>query len=91
MKAFGEVVKDRRQFLKLTLEELAKKIGSHKGYISGIENGKVSPPSPRITEKLCLALEIGVEGMLLRGWAQKAPKRVRAWVSDLVAKELHER
>lgn len=91
MKAFGEVVKARRLFLKLTLEELARKVGTHKGYISGIENRKVSPPSPGITEKLCKALEIGVEGMMLRGWAQKAPKRIRDWASDLVAKELHER
>lgn len=91
MRKFGEVVKSRRRFLKLTLEDVARKVGTHKGYLSGIENGKVKPPAPGITEKLCQALEIGVEGMLLRGWAEKAPKRIRPWVADLASKELHER
>jgi transcriptional regulator with XRE-family HTH domain len=91
MLKFGEVVRARRKFLNLTLEALARKIGSHKGYVSGIENQKVSPPSPKITEKLSRALEINVDKLLLHGWAQKAPKKIRSWVSDMVSKELYER
>ena len=37
---FGEIVKSRRQELKITQEQLALKIGKKRTYISRIENGE---------------------------------------------------
>ena len=38
--AIGELIKEERKQANLTQEELAKKIGAKKSYISRIENGK---------------------------------------------------
>lgn len=38
--AIGEIIKEERRIAKLTQEELAKKIGARKSFISRIENGK---------------------------------------------------
>lgn len=37
--AIGEIIKEERRLAKLTQEELAKKIGTKKSFISRIENG----------------------------------------------------
>ena len=42
MSNFGDLVKRLRKERSLTLEAVAKKIGSHKGYVSGIENPKAA-------------------------------------------------
>jgi transcriptional regulator with XRE-family HTH domain len=52
MNTFGQVTKALRKRAGLTLEDVAKKISSHKGYVSGYENGKVNPPSVRIVRKI---------------------------------------
>ena len=51
MSEFGDLVKKLRKEREMTLEAVAKKIGSHKGYVSGIENGKVNPPSVKVIRK----------------------------------------
>lgn len=81
---YGLVILRRRQAAKLTLEQVARKIGSHKGYVSGIENDKVRPPSPGITARLCRVLGMDEKTMLMRSWAEKAPASVRADAIDLV-------
>lgn len=81
---YGLVVKRRRQAAKLTLEQVARKIGSHKGYVSGIENDKVRPPSPGVTTMVCKVLKMDVKTMLMRSWAEKAPTMIRADAIDLV-------
>lgn len=83
---YGLVIRDRRWFAKLTLEQVARKIGSHKGYISAIENNKVRPPSPRVTARLCKVLGMDLRTMLMRGWAEKAPALIRQDATDLVFK-----
>lgn len=77
MLTFGQVVRAQRQKLGLTLDAVAKRAGTHKGYVSGIETGKVSPPLARVTGRLCSILEMNEEEMLLLAWAEKAPKEVR--------------
>jgi ribosome-binding protein aMBF1 (putative translation factor) len=37
---FGEIIKNRRKELKLSQEQLAKKLGKQRPYISRIENGE---------------------------------------------------
>ena len=82
MSEFGKVVQALRQDSGLTLEQLGRKIGSHKGYISGIENGKVSPPSIRYLKKMHHVLQIGaldipLEDFVELAWVQKSPVLIR--------------
>ena len=39
----GQLIEDARKNANLTQEELAKRVGSNKSYISRIENGKTEP------------------------------------------------
>ena len=57
----------------MTLEAVAKKIGSHKGYISGIENGKVNPPSVKIIRRFCKLFGQDERTMVRIAWVDKAP------------------
>lgn len=77
MSAFGDLMKRLRKERALTLEAVAKKIGSHKGYVSGIENGKVNPPSVKITRKFAKLFDQEERLLVLMGWADKAPRLVR--------------
>ena len=45
MKGFGELVKEKRQQLGLSTEELAKRCGVPEEIIAAIENGAFLPPS----------------------------------------------
>lgn len=65
-----------------TLESLAKKCGTHKGYISGIENGKVNPPSAKLVRKLSDRLGGNRKHMLLIAWVDKAPKDIRQYLVE---------
>lgn len=69
----GSVIHARRDELKLTLDELARASGTHKGYISGIEKGSVSAPSPRIMARICHHLKLNPSVMILKSWVEKAP------------------
>ena len=73
MSNFGELVRRLRRERGLTLEAVAKKIGSHKGYISGIENGKVNPPSVKIIRKFCRLFSQDERMMVRIAWVDKAP------------------
>lgn len=39
----GQIIEEARKNAKLTQDELAKRVGSNKSYISRIENGKTEP------------------------------------------------
>ena len=81
---YGEMIHARRKELGLTLEQVARSIRSHKGYVSGIENGKVNPPSATITTRLSKALGLDLERLLIIGHAEKAPKKVRGIFLELL-------
>lgn len=72
MKTFGEVAAAARKAKALTLEKVAKAVGSHKGYISGIENGKVNAPSPKILKKMCKLLGLDEFKSMLRVTIEKS-------------------
>jgi transcriptional regulator with XRE-family HTH domain len=74
---FGTLVKRLRQEKNLTLEAVAKKIGSHKGYVSGIENDKVSPPSVKIILKYAKLLGQDPKMLVRLAWVDKAPSIIR--------------
>jgi len=74
MTSYGSAVHKARLEKRLTLEEVADRCWTHKGYISGIENGKVSPPSQRLTRRLARVLGLHTGRMLAAGWWEKRPK-----------------
>ncbi len=84
MSHFGKLVKKLRLEKGLTQETVAKKIGSHKGYISGIENGKVNPPSEKVIRKYAKLLDQQPRALVLIAWIDKAPKIVKEDVEKLL-------
>lgn len=85
MSNFGDLVKTLRREKGLTLEAVAKKIGSHKGYVSGIENGKVNPPSVKIIRKFAKLFAQNERTLVRMAWADKAPTLIRDEARRLVA------
>ena len=77
MSNFGDLVKRLRKERGLTLEAVAKKIGSHKGYVSGIENDKVNPPSVKIIKKFAKLFTQDERTLVRIAWADKAPALIR--------------
>ena len=77
MSNFGDLVKKLRKEKGLTLESVAKKIGSHKGYVSGIENHKVNPPSVKIIRKFAKLFSQDERTLVRIAWADKAPAIIR--------------
>jgi transcriptional regulator with XRE-family HTH domain len=59
------------------LEAVAKKIGSHKGYVSGIENDKVNPPSIKIIKKFAKLFGQDARTLARIAWVDKAPEILR--------------
>jgi transcriptional regulator with XRE-family HTH domain len=74
---FGDLVKKLRKEKGLMLEAVAKKIGSHKGYVSGIENDKVNPPLVKIIKKLAKLFGQDARAPARLAWVDKAPEIVR--------------
>jgi transcriptional regulator with XRE-family HTH domain len=85
MSDFGDLVKKLRKEKGLTLDRVARKIGSQKGYVSGIENGKVNPPSVKIIRKFAHLFGQDVKKLVWMAWADKAPKMIREEARRLVA------
>lgn len=57
----GQIIEDARKKAHLTQEELARRVGSNKSYISRIENGKTEPKVStfyRIVTALGLSVEL---------------------------------
>ena len=82
---YGAIIQACRKSRGMTLQEVAKRIESHKGYVSGIENGMVNPPSPTITCKLATMFGLDQEDLLEVAWAEKAPKRIRERILRRIA------
>ncbi|HLY74900.1 MAG TPA: helix-turn-helix transcriptional regulator [Planctomycetota bacterium] len=61
----------------MTLEFVAKKLGSHKGYVSGIENGKVNPPSVALIKKFSKLFGQDSRALARLAWVDKAPEILR--------------
>ena len=83
MERFGEVIRRARQAQSWTLERLATKARTNKGYVSGIETGTCRPPSARLVSRLARALQLNDHELLMRAYVEKAPTSIHA--------ELHRR
>jgi len=77
MRRFGKRVRELRRARGLTQDQVALRAGISKGYLSGIENGKVNAPAPRAIRRLAKALGTDVKALLLLAAAEKAPKEIR--------------
>jgi len=77
MSRFGDLVKRLRKDRSMTLEQVARKIQSHKGYVSGIENGKVNPPSVKFIRKFARIFQYDEKQMVRMAYVDKAPKLIR--------------
>lgn len=82
MKEFAAIVKAARQQKGMTLEAVASKLGTHKGYVSGFENRKVNPPSAKLVRKLAKLFGLDEKEMLILAVVEKAPKEVREIIRD---------
>lgn len=78
MAQFGNLLHDLRKNRDLTLEAVARRAGTHKGYISGIERGKVNPPSPKFLKKFARILQHDYRELLILAHLEKAPKEIRS-------------
>jgi transcriptional regulator with XRE-family HTH domain len=56
---------------------VANKIGSHKGYVSGIENDKVNPPSVKVIKKYAKLFGQDARTLARLAWVDKAPAILR--------------
>jgi transcriptional regulator with XRE-family HTH domain len=77
MSRFGDLVKRLRKDRSMTLEQVARKIQSHKGYVSGIENGKVNPPSVKFIRKFARIFQYDEKLMVRMAYVDKAPKLIK--------------
>ena len=74
---FGDTTRRLRKEHGLTLEKVASQAGTHKSYLSGIENGKVNPPSPTFIKKIAKTLKTNEEQLVILAYIEKAPKMIR--------------
>lgn len=81
---FGEIVKRLRQEKGWTIEDVARRIGTHKGYVCGIEKGNVNPPSAKLVIKLAKVLGGDENELLLRSVVEKVPCQIRGEVERRV-------
>lgn len=72
LSTFGARLKAARTTAKLNQEELAKRVGSSKGYISELETNPDIRPSADLVMKLAEEVGTTVE-FLMRGVSEKAP------------------
>jgi len=78
VRSFGTVIKRARQARGWTLDFVASRTRSHKGYISGMENGTVNPPSAKLIIRLAKLYGLDERDLLLRAEVEKSPKEIRA-------------
>ena|SRR5687767_6269215 len=84
MKSYGLVLREARKAKGWTLDELARKARTNKGYISGIENSATKPPATKLSNRLANALGLDPKDLLRRAWAEKAPEPIRAEIIALL-------
>jgi len=75
---FGDRLRKLRQDRGLSLKVVAGAIGTFKGYVCGIEGGKVNPPSVKMIKKIAKLFGQEVRPLVRLAWVDKAPPILRA-------------
>jgi transcriptional regulator with XRE-family HTH domain len=84
---FGKRLRNLRKQKGLTLENLAAKIGSSKGYLSGIENEKVNPPTEKFVRKLARIFGQDELDFLKTAYLDKIPRSLQPEFNRMMGKE----
>ncbi len=88
MRTVGQLIKDRRRALGLTLRDIADRVGCTRGYLSSIENDRREhPPSRGMLDRLEEALGLERGRLVSLGEWQSTPDEVRRRVIDLEAQQ----
>ena len=84
--SLGEIIRNKREELGLTLDEVGSRIGFSKPYLSTIETGKVNnPPSDELLQKLERALGFEPGILLYMAHMERLPTDVREKVETTEA------
>lgn len=84
--ALGDLIRQRRESLKMTLDELGKRTGSSKPYLSTVENNKTKhPPSDALLTRIESVLGFEPSELLHIAHMQRLPAAVRKTVETTVA------
>jgi DNA-binding XRE family transcriptional regulator len=75
--SFGARVKQLRKASGMTLDEVSRRLGTHKGYVSGIETGKTNPPSPKFVVKFARLYSVDEKELLRMALVEKTPAAIR--------------
>jgi repressor LexA len=76
--SLGQIIRNRRENLKLTLDEVSSKVGFSKPYLSTIETGKVkNPPSDELLTKLEKLLQFETGLLLHIAHMERMPSDIR--------------
>lgn len=65
MKSLGEVIRQRRLEMNLTLEQLATLIDSSKSYLSKLENNRIEKPKPSTLRDIAKQLDMTYNDLLM--------------------------
>lgn len=77
MNRFGSLIRQKRMQRGWSLKQAADRLFTFKGYICGIERGTLNPPSPRMTQKMARLYGLDEEQLIMLGYVEKAPSRIR--------------
>ncbi len=83
MQSFGEWIRQERRKKNWTLQDVAKRIGSHKGYVSGIENAKVNPPSAKLCKRIARIFDADPVHLMVMSRLEKMEPAPRERVTEL--------
>jgi repressor LexA len=87
--ALGQIIRERREQMKLTLDEVSNRIGFSKPYLSTIETGKVkNPPSDDLLNKLEEVLEFETGLLLDIAHLERMPSDLRQKYESVQAENL---
>lgn len=76
--SLGQIIRDKREQLELTLDEVSHRVGFSKPYLSTIETGKVkNPPSDELLTKLERALKFQPGLLLHIAHLERMPSDIR--------------
>jgi len=82
----GDVVRERRRVLGLTLQEVAERVGCAKSYLSSIETGRRGAPTDEVLARLERALEMSAGTLVEAAQWSRTPPAVRRNVRGLVGR-----
>ena len=85
---FGKAVRDARTRKRMTLSDLAERVGITKGYLSGIETCSISPPRHEKVKRIARFLGLDYEAMAILAVLDSQSREVRKILIDAIGGEV---